>query len=116
VNAEQRLARERPAEPVAQQLVECANAERSYRQALDRLLTEGTVESWWLRSANETPGQQHANIVHGQSAEREGERAQRGWVEPLNIIDGDHDWLALAQKLQHVAHRHGERTLINGIT
>jgi len=46
-------------------------------------------------------------------AERQGLR--RGRVEPLDVVDGDHDRSPLAQKLQHVAHRHGNRAAIDGV-
>jgi hypothetical protein len=115
MNAEQCLARERSAEPVAKELVERADAERSHRQALDRFLPERLVETRRLRFVNETPGQQNANVACGEPAGRKCERARRGCVEPLDVVDGDQNRLIFAEKLQHVAHRDGHRALIDRI-
>ena len=58
MDAEQRLAREGPAEPVAQEPVERADAERPHRQPLDALGAERLLEPRRLRSVADPPGEQ----------------------------------------------------------
>ena len=89
VDAEQRLAREGPAEPVAQEPMERADAERSHRQPLDALRAERLLESRRLRSVDEPPGEQQEHAARGEPSQRERERARRGGVEPLDVVDRD---------------------------
>jgi hypothetical protein len=58
VDAEQRLTREGPTEPVAQEPVERAGAERPHAQPLDPLRIERLLDRRRLRSVNEPPGEQ----------------------------------------------------------
>ena len=60
VDAEQRLPRERPAESVAKQPMERADAERPNRQPLDSLRTERLLDPRRLPSVDEPPGEQHS--------------------------------------------------------
>jgi hypothetical protein len=76
VDADQRLAREGPAEPVVQELVERAHAERSNRQAPDALCTERLVESGRLCLVDEPSGEQHENFVRGEPSQGERKRAR----------------------------------------
>ena len=50
----------------------------------------GGVEDW---------REQHENVVRREPSQRERERARRGRVQPLDVVDGDQNPLALAQKL-----------------
>ena len=96
--------------------MERADAERAHRQPRDAFRKKHVLESRRPHFIDEPPGQQQANIAPSEPAEGEGKRARRRWVEPLDIINGDHHWLALAEKLKHVAHRDRERALIDGIS
>jgi hypothetical protein len=116
VDAEQRLARERPVEPVAQELVERTDAERPNPNALDRVPADGLVQSGWLRFVDRAPGQEETNVVCAEAAKRERERARRRGVEPLDVVDGDHERCAIAEHLEDVANRDGERALVDAIT
>ena len=89
VDAEQRLPREGPAEPVAQEPVDRADAERSHRQPPDALRAERLLEPRRLRPLDEPPGEQQAHVARVEPSQRERERARRGRVEPLDVVDGD---------------------------
>jgi hypothetical protein len=116
VDSDQRLAREGPAEPVVQELVERAHAERPHRYPLELLRIKPRVDSRRLRSIGEPSGEQHENIVRGKPSQGECKRARRGWVEPLDVVDGDQNRFLFAEKLHHVAHRDGERAVIDSLT
>jgi hypothetical protein len=58
VNAQQRLPRERPPEPVGEQPMERADAERADRQPPDVLRLERSLELRGLRPFDEPPGQE----------------------------------------------------------
>ncbi len=116
LDADQRLAREGPAEPVVQELVERAHAERPHRHPPDPLRTKPRVDFRRLRSIGEPSGEQHENIVRGKPSQGERKRARRRWVEPLDVVDGDQNRFLFAEKLHHVAHRDGERAMIDSLT
>ena len=115
VDAKQRLAREGPPETVVQQPMERADAERPNRQALDALRIQRLLERRRLRAVDEPPGEQHEHRARSESSQRKRERARRGRVEPLNVVDGKQNRLSLAEQVQHVAYRHGERAVIDRI-
>lgn len=92
VDAEQRLAREGPPEPVAEQPMERADAERSHRQPLDAFWAERMLESWRVRSSNDPPREQQEHLVRGESPQRECERIRRGSIQPLKIVDRHKQW------------------------
>ena len=113
MDAEQRLPREGPVEPVVQEAVQRADAERPDRQPPDALLLERLFELRRPRAFPEPPREQHEHAVGLDPSQREREHGRRGRVEPLDVVDGDHERPALAQELQHVAHRHGERAVVD---
>jgi type VI protein secretion system component VasF len=116
VDAEQCLAREGPAEPVAQKPMEGADAERSHSQPLHALCTECLLESRRLRSVHEPSRQQQAYVGCVTPSQRERKRARRGGIEPLDVVDSNQNRLSLTEKLQRAAHRHANRAVIDGIT
>jgi len=113
VDAEQRLACEGPVEPVAQERVERADAERSHRQPLDALRAERVLQLRRLGAVDAPSGEQHEHTARSEPSHGERKCAQRGGVEPLHVVDGNEDRLPFAEKLQHVVHRHGERAAID---
>jgi hypothetical protein len=115
VDAEERLARERPAEAVAQEQMERAGAERSHRQRADALGAERLLELRRLRSLDEPSGEQQARAVPLEPPQRERKCSRGGRVEPLNVVDGNQKGLPLAEKLQRIAHGHGQRPAIHRI-
>jgi hypothetical protein len=116
VDPEQCLAREGPAEPVAQEAVKRADAERSDRQSLDALRTKGLLEFRRLRFVDNSPGEEHEYTVPAQPSQRERKRARRRWVEPLDVVNGNQNRLPFTETLQHLAHRYGKGAAIDGIT
>ena len=89
----------------------------------------GPTGSRWTRSgpsacsspdgrppSTQPASKQHQHLVLVEPAQRKRQRARRGRVEPLDVVDSDQDRRPIAQKLQHVVHRHRERTAIDGIT
>ena len=115
VDAEQRLAGERPPETVVQQPMERADAERSNRQPLDAPRIQRLLQPGRLGASDEPPGEQHENRARSESSQRKRKRARRGRVEPLNVVDRKQNRLPLAEQVQHVAYRHAERAVINRI-
>ena len=115
VDAEQRLAAERPPETVAQQPMERADAERSNRQPLDAPRLQRLLQPGRLGAGDKPPGEQHENRARSESSQRKREGARRGRIEPLNIVDRKQNRLLLAEQVQHVAHRHAERAVIDRI-
>ena len=115
MDAEQCLAREGPAEPVAQQPMERADAERPHRQPLDALRTERLLESRLLRSVDEPPGEQQEHVVRGEPSQRERECVRRRVVEPLNVVDREEKGRVLGEQLQCTANRHPERPRIDPV-
>jgi len=116
VDAEQGLAREGPAEPVAQEPMKRARAERSQRQPLHILRTQRVLEPRRLRSVTDPAGEQQGHLVRGEPSQCECERARRGRIEPLDVVDREQERLPLAEELQRITDGHGERALIDGIT
>ena len=115
MDAEQRLAGERPPETVVQQPMERADAERSNRQPLDAPRIQRLLQPGRLGAGDRPPGEQHENRARSESSQRERKRARRGRVEPLNVVDRKQNRLPLAEQVQHVAYRHAERAVINRI-
>ncbi len=62
------------------------------------------------------PREEKADRAPIEPPQGERERTRRGRVEPLNVVDGDQDRSAFAQKLQDVAHCNGKRAVIDRIT
>ena len=76
VDPQQRLAGEGRAEPVAQEPVQRAEAERSHAQPLHGLHTERRLERRRLRSFDDPPGEQQEHAAGVEPSERERERAR----------------------------------------
>jgi hypothetical protein len=89
VDAKQGLARKRPAEAVAEQAMECADAERSDREAADAFRVERLLEPRRRRPCGDAPGKQQEHAVRREAAQCECERVCRRGVEPLQVVDRD---------------------------
>ncbi len=107
VDAQQRLARERPADLVVKEPMQCADAQRADPQPfdVDRLLERGRLQP---------AGEDQPNIA-AEASQREGECARRRGIEPLDVVDRNNDRLPLAQEVEHIAYGHGERAIVGGI-
>jgi hypothetical protein len=115
VDAEQRLAGEGPPEAVVQEPMERTDAERPHPQPLDALRIQRLLQPRPLGTIGEPSGEQHQNRTGGKSSQCERERARRGRVEPLDVVDGKQNRLPLAEQVQHVAYGHAERAVVNRI-
>ena len=114
VDAEQRLASERPPQAVVQEPMERADAERTDRQPLQALRCERLLELRRLGPVGEPPGEQHEHRARGEPSQGERECAGRGCIEPLHVVDGEQHGLPLAEQVQRIADRHGQGALIDG--
>ena len=92
-DAERGLPGEAGAEPIAQQPMQCADAERPDRHPPDPAGGSASSSLDGGDPSAEPPGEQHQDVACREPAQREGERGRRGRVEPLDVIDGDHDGL-----------------------
>ena len=80
-----------------------------------RVRTRRAFELRRMRALGRPPRQQEADRARVEPPQGERERARRGRVEPLNVVDGDQDRCAFAQELQRVAHCDRERAAIDRI-
>jgi hypothetical protein len=92
--------------------MERADAEGPYRQPLDALRLECSLELRRLRSFDDPPGQEQKHAVGSNPTQRERERARRGRVEPLNIVDSEHD-RPFGERLQGSTDRDAQRPRID---
>ena len=103
-------------QPIAQEPMERARAERPHDHLPDAVRTQRALELRLLRALDQPPCEQKADRARVEPPQGERERARRGRVEPLNVVDGDQNRPTFAQKLQRVAHCNRERAAIDGIT
>lgn len=107
VQSQHRGARERPAEPVANDALDRAQAERADEQSLDasakRLLERGRLPA--APTSEERPD---GLTIEPPQSERQ--RIGRRRVEPLDVIDRDHDRTTFGQRREGAVHSHRKRT------
>ena len=116
VDAKEGLPGEGCAEVVAQEPVDGADAERLHAQRLDMLGAEGLFENRRLRSLRiGAPGEQEEHAASAEPSQRERQRARRGRVEPLEVVDRDDKRLVRAQDLQRATHGYTQRARIDPI-
>ena len=107
VDAQQRLARERPADLVVKEPVQRTDAQRADPQPfnVDRLLERGRLQ----------PAGEDQPDGAAEASQREGKCARRRGIEPVDIVDRNNDRLPLAQELEHIAYGHGDRAIVGGV-
>ena len=115
MDPEQRLARKRPAQAVAQQPMEGADAERSDLERPSVVDTERRLQLRRPRVVGEPSREQKTHVGFVEPPQRERQRTRRGRIEPLNVVDRDHERLASTQSLECAADGHGERAAVDGI-
>ncbi len=114
VDAEQRGPGEDTAEPIAQQHLHGAHAQRSYGEPLDCLGGKRTLELGRRPvSFDPTREQQHDRALHPSQGERQ--RRCRRPVEPLDVVDRDHERLCGGKDLEAVPNGDPQRTDISGL-
>ena len=102
VQSEHRRPRKCPLQPIANEVVGRAQAERADPQPGD-LRGKGTLE---LGRVIAPPREENLKRLVLEPPQRERERIGRGDVEPLAIVDRNHDRAAFRQCHQHAVHRH----------
>ena len=115
VDPKQRLARERPLHPVAQQPVQRPRAEWSHGHASDPVRTECSFELRPRCRLSAPPCEEKTDRSRAQPPDGERERMRGRRVEPLSIVNRDQRRPTLAQQLQRVAHRDRKRAPIDGL-
>ena len=95
-------ARKCPLQPIADEVVGRAQAERADAEPGD-LRGKGTLE---LGRVIAPPREENLKRLVLEPPQRERERIGRGDVEPLAIVDRNHDRAAFRQCHQHAVHRH----------
>ncbi len=89
VDAAQQRARERDADPRAQETVEGPDRERANRETADALRRYAIETEWSARLSGHALGKQERDRLHVNAPERELEQQRRRRVEPLDVIDRD---------------------------
>ena len=90
-----------------------ADAERPDLDAFDPVSVERVFDRGRLGRFAEPPRPQEAQVHILQPPEREPECARRRGVEPLEVVDRKYE-LVLGEQFDGAAHRHAERTLVDG--
>ena len=88
---------------------------RSRRKRWSAPTLSGPTNSRWTRSGSsarsraegcarfdDPPGEQQSHALAGHTSQREHKRARRGRVEPLDVVDGEHDRRLCGERLQGV--------------
>ena len=115
VDPQQRLTRERPPQPITQELMECTDAERPHEYPLHPVRSQRFIRPRRPRTIDRPAGKQQQHMTRPKSAHRKGERTCRGRIKPLNVVDRDEQRLRLAKQLQRPAHPQSDRTRIDRI-
>jgi hypothetical protein len=115
VELEQRLAREWPAEPVEEQPMQRADAQRRDRETPDSLRAECRLDARARRRVADPLGGQHEHGACREPADRECERVRRRGVEPLEVVDRDQQRHVLGEQLQRATGRDRERARVDRI-
>ena len=92
-----------------------ADAERSHAQPLDPVGIDGGLDGGRLLGLAEPSRPDQDDVRLRQPPEREPECVGGRRVEPLEIVDREHEPVA-GQKLQRAPHRDAERPLVDGLT
>jgi hypothetical protein len=77
--------------------------------------TERRLELGRPHIIDESAGQQEEHVGRVKPPQCKRQRTRRGRVEPLDIVDCDHDRLAIAKSFKCTAHRHGKRSAVDRI-
>ena len=90
-------------------------AQRTHRQLPNPADTQCSLEFHVPRVLVSPSREENTDGAGVEPPKGEHQRVRRRRIEPLNVVDGDQGWSALAQDLQHVAHRNRESAAIDGI-
>jgi hypothetical protein len=115
VDTQQGLARKRGTQTVAQEAMQRAHAQRADLHPLQSLGRQRRLDVRRLGGVAQTSCEEDDERGGVEPSHSKYEGMRRRWIEPLNVVDGDHRRPLLAQSQQRVAHRDGERAAINRI-
>ena len=115
MDAEQRLAREGSSEPVAQEPVEAADAERADREPLRAFRAQRSLEDGRVRARVAPVREQQEHAARAGPPQRERESERRRCVEPLNVVDREEKRPSLREQLDGAAGRGAERPWVHGL-
>ena len=99
-------------EQAAQDLMRRADAERPDPDPLDPVAVERVLDRGRLLRLAEPPRPQQRDVGLRQPAQRKPERARRRGVEPLQVVDGDHQPV-LGEQLESTPNGDSERPLVD---
>ena len=109
----QGLPGEAGAETIAQKPVQCADAQRPHGHPPDLCWWERILQHRRVRPVGRAPSEQHQNTACRESAQGEGKGGRGGRIEPLHVIDCEHDRLVLAEPLEHIANSEPHGTAVD---
>ena len=112
VQPEQRRPGQAVGEQAVQDLMRRADAERPDPDPLDPVAVERVLDRGRLLRLAEPPRPQQRDVGLRQPAQRKPERACRRDVEPLQVVDRDHQPI-LGEQLESAPNRNSERPLVD---
>jgi hypothetical protein len=91
--------------------IECVEVERADEQPINATLRECSIETE-RKVARSLPslGDEEANWLLLETANDELERNCRGPIQPLDIVNGDHDWTHLRERAKHAENAQRNRS------
>ena len=98
-----------------EQLVDRADAERPDANTGDAVRLERVLDGGRLLCLAEPSRPDQEDVGVRQPAERESQRARRRCIEPLEVVDRDHEPV-LGEQVQGASNRHAERTRVDRAT
>jgi hypothetical protein len=115
MHTQKRRPRERPAEPCLQEAVCGAETEGADRQPLNALALDRPIELRRLRSFPKATGEQQEDRLLAHPPQGKRQHARRGRIEPLEVVDSEHERGLRSQNVQRAPDGHAECARIRAI-
>ena len=115
VHAQEGRACERQPEVCLEKLVNGTEAQRADVQPLHAVVTDRPLEVRRLRTFAEATGEQQEDRPIAQPPQREGERARRGRIEPLDVVDREDNRPLGSENLERTPNRDTERARVEAV-
>jgi hypothetical protein len=115
VHAQERRPRERPAEPCLQKAVCGAEAEGADGQPFNAVALDRPLELRRYRFFTEATGEQQENGLLAHPSQGKRQRARRGRIEPLEVVDSEHERGLPGENIQRAPDSDAERARIRAI-
>jgi hypothetical protein len=113
VQPSKRRPRRKEAEPLLDQVLHRAQAERKQRKPFDALGGGRAIQPEWDRRPGRGPPgheQPHGAFLEAPHGKRHNQG--RGGIEPLDVVDGDHQWADLGERSERREHPEGDALLV----